>query len=263
MSERKPISNKLRFEVFKRDSFTCQYCGKKAPDVILEVDHINPVASGGDTTILNLITSCYECNHGKGKRELSDDTVVTKQQAQLEELQAKREQLEMMFCWQKELLDLELYATKEVVAIIDKLTYPWCKTEHGIEFIKTLLSKFTPIEIIEAYKIGISQYGQYEDGKLTEACIDKIADMVPRICYNRKRFESNPDEKQIYYIRGIVRNRFGRYVNWKELNWIKEAYKKGASLDKLQDWAAKAHNYSEWKDNLLCYIEAGSSDGKG
>ena len=30
--EREPISKKLRFEVFKRDSFTCQYCGSKAPD---------------------------------------------------------------------------------------------------------------------------------------------------------------------------------------------------------------------------------------
>jgi len=42
--ERKAISKKLRFEVYKRDKFTCQYCGRKAPDVILEIDHINPVA---------------------------------------------------------------------------------------------------------------------------------------------------------------------------------------------------------------------------
>ena len=41
MAERKPIGKKMRFEVFKRDKFTCQYCGRKAPDVILEVDHIN------------------------------------------------------------------------------------------------------------------------------------------------------------------------------------------------------------------------------
>lgn len=34
------ISKRVRFDVFKRDSFKCQYCGKSAPDVILEVDHI-------------------------------------------------------------------------------------------------------------------------------------------------------------------------------------------------------------------------------
>ena len=47
MGKRKPISKKLRFEIFKRDKFTCQYCGKMAPDVVLEVDHIKPVCKGG------------------------------------------------------------------------------------------------------------------------------------------------------------------------------------------------------------------------
>ena len=72
MAKRKTLSKKIRFEVFKRDSFTCQYCGRSAPDVILEVDHINPVANGGDNDIMNLITSCRDCNRGKGKTELSD-----------------------------------------------------------------------------------------------------------------------------------------------------------------------------------------------
>lgn len=47
MEKRKAISQTLRFEVFKRDLFTCQYCGKRAPDVVLEVDHIKPVSKGG------------------------------------------------------------------------------------------------------------------------------------------------------------------------------------------------------------------------
>ena len=44
--KRVPISKALRFEVFKRDSFTCQYCGRSAPEVVLEVDHIVPVSKG-------------------------------------------------------------------------------------------------------------------------------------------------------------------------------------------------------------------------
>lgn len=62
MGARKPISKKIRFEVFKRDKFTCQYCGRSAPDVILEIDHLNPVINGGDNDILNLVTSCRDCN---------------------------------------------------------------------------------------------------------------------------------------------------------------------------------------------------------
>jgi 5-methylcytosine-specific restriction endonuclease McrA len=55
MAERKPMSKKLRFEVFKRDSFTCQYCGKTPPLVVLEVDHIHPVSKGGSCGMDNLI----------------------------------------------------------------------------------------------------------------------------------------------------------------------------------------------------------------
>jgi 5-methylcytosine-specific restriction endonuclease McrA len=62
MSKRKAIGKKIRFEVFKRDKFTCQYCGEKSPDVILHIDHINPVAEGGGNDIINLITSCVACN---------------------------------------------------------------------------------------------------------------------------------------------------------------------------------------------------------
>lgn len=35
-----------------------QYCGAKAPDVLLHVDHIDPVAGGGSSDVLNLATAC-------------------------------------------------------------------------------------------------------------------------------------------------------------------------------------------------------------
>ena len=72
MAERKGLTKKQRFEIFKRDGFTCQYCGRRPPEVVLVVDHINPVANGGDNDPLNLTTSCYECNAGKGKTQLAD-----------------------------------------------------------------------------------------------------------------------------------------------------------------------------------------------
>lgn len=70
MPKRTPLSKKTRFEIFKRDKFTCQYCGSHPPKVILEVDHIVAVVAGGDSTDGNLITSCFDCNRGKAARDL-------------------------------------------------------------------------------------------------------------------------------------------------------------------------------------------------
>jgi hypothetical protein len=67
MAKRKKLE---RFEVFKRDGFVCQYCGGHPPDKTLEVDHIIPVSKGGTDDLHNLITSCFDCNRGKGKHEL-------------------------------------------------------------------------------------------------------------------------------------------------------------------------------------------------
>jgi hypothetical protein len=58
---------KLRFEVFKRDDFTCQYCGRNVKDdkIKLQCDHIIPKSFGGENILSNLTTSCLECNEGK------------------------------------------------------------------------------------------------------------------------------------------------------------------------------------------------------
>lgn len=83
MTKRKAISKKLRFEIFKRDEFTCQYCGSHPPSVILHVDHIIPVKEGGDNNIDNLITSCSSCNLGKSANSLTNIPVSLKEKSDL------------------------------------------------------------------------------------------------------------------------------------------------------------------------------------
>jgi hypothetical protein len=69
---RKPISKRQRFEILKRDGFRCHYCGRKPPEAILEIDHVKPVSGGGCNCTSNLITSCLDCNRGKGAMVLDD-----------------------------------------------------------------------------------------------------------------------------------------------------------------------------------------------
>lgn len=59
---------KLRFAVYSRDNFTCQYCGRNVKEdaIKLNIEHIIPVSKGGDFLLNNLTTSCEDCNYGKG-----------------------------------------------------------------------------------------------------------------------------------------------------------------------------------------------------
>lgn len=55
----------LRFQILQRDNFTCQYCGRKAPEIVLQIDHKQPKSKGGENKIDNYITACKDCNLGK------------------------------------------------------------------------------------------------------------------------------------------------------------------------------------------------------
>src|SRR5687767_10571746 len=71
VAERRAISRRLRFVVFERDGFACRYCGGRAPEARLELDHIVPVAEGGTDDRGNLVTSCSTCNSGKAAMPLA------------------------------------------------------------------------------------------------------------------------------------------------------------------------------------------------
>lgn len=66
----RPRVKLTRREVFRRDNYTCQYCGKHSLD--LTIDHVIPRHLGGKHTWTNVVTACAYCNHRKGGRTLQE-----------------------------------------------------------------------------------------------------------------------------------------------------------------------------------------------
>jgi len=124
--KRKQLSNKARFEIFKRDSFTCQYCGNSAPTVILNIDHIKPIVAGGDFNQGNLITACFNCNSGKGIIDVICDEPSTvfkeprKPSKQKQTIQALTESLWYCVHWMSGGCNEEKY--REAVAVLQIVT---------------------------------------------------------------------------------------------------------------------------------------------
>lgn len=71
--ERKIMNDEIRYNVLKRDNYTCQICGATASDgAKLHVDHIIPISKGGKTVMSNLQTLCERCNIGKSNKTEED-----------------------------------------------------------------------------------------------------------------------------------------------------------------------------------------------
>lgn len=232
MAERKSLTKKVRFEVFKRDSFTCQYCGSKAPDVILEVDHINPVSKGGTNELINLITSCYSCNRGKSDRKLSDNSVVEKQRKQIEELNLRRQQLEMMLQWRDGEIKLKQEENKKVVDYFNNHFKNYTLNKKGEGKLNELVKKFGIINVLNAIDTAINNYtfDWRDEGENFESALSKVGG----ICF----LNNQPEHvKRLSYIKGIVKNKF--YLSQKDITKLMIAlnkyYSSGYCLDHLEN----------------------------
>ena len=61
-----------RSKVYERESYKCQYCDKQLTRFTATLDHVQPIAKGGDNSFDNLVTACRECNSRKNMRLLGD-----------------------------------------------------------------------------------------------------------------------------------------------------------------------------------------------
>lgn len=253
MSKRKSISKKIRFEVFKRDSFKCQYCGSCAPDVVLEVDHINPVSKGGDNSLVNLITSCFSCNRGKSDRTLSDASEVEKQRQQIEELNERRQQLEMMLNWRNGLRSIEDDAAEALRDAIDSELSDICLSEQGFRNAKKWLKKHTLELLLECVDIAAGQYLEIgRDDKTTDDSFDRFFRMIPRIAHHKSSGNLSPVEqhKDAYYARGILRNRLNYVDERKALGVLKDAFALGIDKEEINDLCRQCRNWSQFMDEM-------------
>lgn len=166
---RKSTGKRLRFEIFKRDGFACQYCGAQPPDAVLVVDHITPVAAGGTNDPLNLITACEPCNQGKADKVLSE--AIIRPDADLMYLETQQEIAEVNRY--NEALQVREAALSRLVNSLQDL---WCN-ESALDWspaekvIRNLLKKYGP-EIAEesirevAFKVGSGYVSDRGDGWL-------------------------------------------------------------------------------------------------
>ncbi|HCP60835.1 MAG TPA: HNH endonuclease, partial [Dehalococcoidia bacterium] len=62
----RPQKKLTRFEIFRRDHYTCQYCGRETRQLTL--DHVTPRYRGGQHSWENVVSACVACNRRKAGR---------------------------------------------------------------------------------------------------------------------------------------------------------------------------------------------------
>lgn len=251
------VSKATRFEVFKRDKFTCQYCGAKAPDVMLECDHIHPRAKGGGRELTNLVTACRACNNGKRDKTLSDDSVVTKQHAQLAQLQERREQLEMMMEWQRGLVDLTAETVDSIERLFSDFVPGWHMNEASVNDVRAGLARYPLDEVVTMLREAAQKHVRFAGSQATE----ESAEVVIRVFLNelkyRKKRQQDPVGSELAYISGIVKKRCIRWSTSRIIHCrerLREAHDEGVTLPELKRIAIESGSWRDWNDHMDDYL---------
>lgn len=157
--KRKTLPKRLRFEILKRDGFTCAYCGARPPNIVLHVDHIEPVAEGGSDDPDNLVTSCEHCNRGKGAIPLQATADAHLRVRRMERERAMAEVADAYNAWLEE-------KRKRLDAAAELMADEWAMmsgrhsflTEHGMHTVRYLLRNLVREEILDAMRIAARKF---------------------------------------------------------------------------------------------------------
>ena len=143
--------------MFKRDHFTCAYCGQTPPNVILEVDHIIPKFEGGEDVLNNLVTSCFDCNRGKGRNSLESIPEGISDQIKIREEKAMQiKELEKLIRKEK----AQYLKKAEVINNLYRKQFEgWELSGHFINgSLRKFFQKLLPIDIEESMEIALSKF---------------------------------------------------------------------------------------------------------
>ena len=93
------------------------------------------------------------------------------------------------------------------------------------------------------------------DGNVTSDSWEKAFSKIAGICRVERDSKENPDLKDLYYIRGIARNRCEYFNNYQALDWLKAARSWDVEMDRLREIACNCRNWTNFKNEIIDAIE--------
>jgi len=238
------INPQLRFEIFKRDEFTCQCCGKSTPNVVLYVGYKKPIEEGGTTDENNLETRCYECSAQKP----------------LEHLSERREQLEMMIEWKRGWRTYQSDSLELVIEYIHSKMPGFSLKEKAKKEVGKALKKYNVAKVLDTIDDAAEKTLRYDgNDELIRDSVEEYINNIHKFLY----VDSQPVIRQkMFYVCGICKNRFNYWNRVKGMQLLetyvealkRHGYNEGMLIkdmdEEVMPMTKKCKNWSEWSSIL-------------
>jgi len=199
---------------------------------------------------------------GKSDRELSDDTVVRIQTAEVEDskkravvVREKKAQLQEYLEWKKEAESLVSHEIEALQELWGKLTET-SLTEVGLSSLQKTVKKHGFNKVYDAIKDSCERHLRLssKDGlTYTRPSCEKALSKISSTIMWTDKWKDNPHLEKIHYIKGILRNRFT--ISWADQSKLVEMMEvsrvDGTDLITMQECAVFCKSLEEFMEEML------------
>jgi len=164
----------------------------------------------------------------------------------IDPLSAERKQIEAQFERRERERVLHQEITSRLVEYWNSKT-PGFKLNHeGHRSLEKWRREFSDGEIMEAMDIAELQYLEFDrHGQCIAESVEHAFEKVPAICFVGRE---GPEERDIYYIRGILRKRIpGYFDDARAIQWLRNARGTGVGIPDLKILAAGVYNWTQFR----------------
>jgi len=157
--------------------------------------------------------------------------------------------------WKEELRNLDQDVLNRLCKYWEKHAPGFSINNNGKKNIKKMLREFSIDEITSAMDIAAESYLEFDKEIVTSDSWEIAFSKISAICRVNRDCKDDPDLKDLYYIRGIVRNRCSYFKNQLALDWLKAARSWGVEIDELREIASRCTSWTDFSDKIDEAIE--------
>jgi hypothetical protein len=242
-----PVALAVRFEILQRDSYSCQFCGRRPPDVTLEVERLRPLLEGGSLSQANLITVCGECSVGRRAAMAKGFRSPEPAQDLPPVYRATRStSMDPPTWWRDEMIRHVEGVIARLAAMLGELMGE-PMSDFVVRDIRNLIRRYGCDTVDACFQDEIVNHAGQRDTLPADAdhFREFMVGLTRQLAHQTRGTDKAPDPR-LYRIRGVLRSRL-KYVREDEvLKAMQDASFAGVPLDMLEQAAQTTRSWPEF-----------------
>ncbi|MEJ2545405.1 MAG: hypothetical protein P8Y99_15155 [Calditrichaceae bacterium] len=251
-----PEYKRIKFEIFEKDSFRCQFCGAGAPIAALRLRRIQEAEKQDEwLNTAFLSTSCTTCEKkraGVNAKDLADGFIS------IDELEERLQQLKMLINWRKGMLRIRKQQLENLVTYWEKKVPGFQISNEQKKHLLSYMTKYAGEEIRDAMNMAADKFINYNaDGSFDTDSINQAFSKIQEICLQKTKIAANNETDGLHNIHQQLKNNINGFFDpHRAAQWLTYARSWEVKIEELAEMAQKVNNWTEFAVNIDKMVEA-------